>query len=82
MADQPRTTESTVNLLLNAMGKDARAALLAKSRRSPGGAMTVGNKLGAYEIIAKLGEGGPAPARVKGNRRELRRGPAEAQETR
>jgi len=35
MADQPRTIEPTVNLLLNAMGQDARAALLEKSRRTP-----------------------------------------------
>ena len=35
MADQPRTTEPTVNLLLDAMGQDARASLLAKSRRIP-----------------------------------------------
>ena len=35
MADPPRTTESGANLLLNAMGEDARASLLAKSRRTP-----------------------------------------------
>ena len=35
MADRSRTTESGANLLLNAMGEDARASLLAKSRRTP-----------------------------------------------
>ena len=35
MADQSRTTETTGNLLLDAMGQDARASLLAKSRRTP-----------------------------------------------
>ena len=35
MADQSRTTEPTANLLLNAMGQDARASLLEKSRRTP-----------------------------------------------
>ena len=35
MADQSGTIEPTVNLLLNAMGHDARAALLEKSRRTP-----------------------------------------------
>ena len=35
MADQSRTIEPTMNLLLNAMGHDARAELLEKSRRTP-----------------------------------------------
>src|SRR5580765_2007230 len=30
----------------------------ARSRRSQGDAMQVGRKLGAYEVIAKIGEGG------------------------
>ena len=35
MADRSRATESGANLLLNAMGEDARASMLAKSRRTP-----------------------------------------------
>ena len=35
MADPSLTIESGANLLLNAMGEDARASLLAKSRRTP-----------------------------------------------
>ena len=35
MADRSRTMESGANLLLNAMGEDARASMLAKSRRTP-----------------------------------------------
>ena len=35
MADQPGTNEKVGNLLLDAMGQDARASLVAKARRTP-----------------------------------------------
>lgn len=44
--------------------------------------LTTGSKLGPYEIVAPLGAGGPASARGRRNPRELRRGRAEAKETR
>lgn len=44
-------------------------------------ALSPGTRLGVYEVIAQIGEGGPASARVTQNQRELRRGLAEARET-
>jgi hypothetical protein len=40
-------------------------------------ALSIGSRLGPYEVLAKLGEGGPAFARAEVTR-ELRRGLAEA----
>jgi hypothetical protein len=45
--------------LVNASG--ARHA--DRSRRSQGDAMQIGQKLGAYEVIAKIGEGGMGEVR-------------------
>jgi hypothetical protein len=45
-------------------------------------APTIGTRLGVYEITAPIGEGGPASARVTCDEGKLRRGLAEAKETR
>ena len=79
MADQTRTTEPTVNLLLDAMGHDARESLLAKSRRIP---IEVGRVLfrpgdtvsyvpfpliGTLSLLAQPEDGMPVEAATIGN---------------
>jgi hypothetical protein len=44
--------------------------------------MKPGTRLGPYEIVGTLGAGGPASARVNPDDGELRRGLAEAKESR